>query len=283
MFGQIKSWSYERSFKFQCCYRSIVTCAIWSADTLLRIFLVPFNDGRFLWRLNATTSSIILYISYTSHLKMMGKRKLEKQLASPSSPGKKVVTPPRVGFSNLEAEAVESDDSQLLIDTYDSFRRGDCKNWDLVFNQAVCKNNCIAQAIIAIFFSTPSARASMKESLMGAQFGMLCLESLQNAALNSKWADVLLGEFHFNGIAGLAESASRAVLHYRNAAIEGVAFAQFRLGYCLYHGQGIEKNIDEAYAQFALAANQGLQIRVLLKLLVGKESACCVEMVSLRM
>ena len=44
---------------------------------------------------------------------------------------------------------------------------------------------------------------------------------------------------------------------YRTAAEQGNADAQFHLGWCLEHGQGIEKDESEAVRWYRKAAEQG--------------------------
>ena len=55
-----------------------------------------------------------------------------------------------------------------------------------------------------------------------------------------------------------AQSYESAIKHFRKAAEKGNAEAQFKLGYCLYQGQGMEQDYAEAVKWFRKSAEQGL-------------------------
>ena len=55
-----------------------------------------------------------------------------------------------------------------------------------------------------------------------------------------------------------AQSYESAIKHFRKAAEKGNAEAQFKLGYCLYQGLGMEQDYAEAVKWFRKAAEQGL-------------------------
>ena len=56
---------------------------------------------------------------------------------------------------------------------------------------------------------------------------------------------------------GLAEDKCKAIKWYKKSAEQGLAEAQDRMGYCYYKGNGVEKNIDEALKWYIKSAEQG--------------------------
>lgn len=186
------------------------------------------------------------------------KRKLQegnsaRKISIPLTPTGNYLTRSDAVVNNVQ----QNEDNQQLVTAFANILRGEDRDWELVSERAICKDNFLSQAIIAVCF-TISKAPSVKDSFVGKQYAKLCVQELQESAPTSKWASLLLGEFYFNGLGGLDECKSQAVTHYRYAAHRGLAFAQFRFGYCLYHGLGIDDNVDEAQKYFAQAAHQGL-------------------------
>ena len=90
----------------------------------------------------------------------------------------------------------------------------------------------------------------------------------QNLASSARWyrqaaeqgvamAQYNLGFYYMRGI-GLNKNDAQAVKWLRLAANQGVALAQNDLGTMIYRGQGALQNYAEAYGWYRLAAEQGL-------------------------
>jgi TPR repeat protein len=59
---------------------------------------------------------------------------------------------------------------------------------------------------------------------------------------------------------GVSKDPSEAVRYYRLAADQGLALAQFCLGFCYNNGEGVSKDPSEAVRFYRLAADQGLAL-----------------------
>ena len=66
-----------------------------------------------------------------------------------------------------------------------------------------------------------------------------------------------LGEDYYNGRNGKKKNYNKAVEYYRQAAQEGHATAQGRLGYCYIYGHGVNKDNNQAYNWFCKSEAQG--------------------------
>ncbi|MBP5544012.1 MAG: SEL1-like repeat protein [Kiritimatiellae bacterium] len=81
----------------------------------------------------------------------------------------------------------------------------------------------------------------------------------QSADNGSAGAQASLGYCYYHG-RGVEENAEEAVKWYRKAVEQGNASAQNNLGNCYYKGSGVEKNAEEAVKWYRKATNQGYAI-----------------------
>ena len=78
----------------------------------------------------------------------------------------------------------------------------------------------------------------------------------QAAGQGNAAAQNKLGNCYANGW-GVTQDYNQAVYWYRKAVEQGYAAAQCNLGNCYYNGQGVTKNIDQALEWYKKAAEQG--------------------------
>lgn len=78
-----------------------------------------------------------------------------------------------------------------------------------------------------------------------------------SAAQGDAQSQVYLGNFHYNGLGGLAVDHAEAAKYYRLAAEQGLAQAQANLAVLYERGEGVAMDMGEAKRLFRLAAEAG--------------------------
>lgn len=66
-------------------------------------------------------------------------------------------------------------------------------------------------------------------------------------------------EDYYYGRNGNTQDYEEAVKWYRKAAEQGHAYAQYSLGWCYEHGEGVEESMDDAFNWYNEAAIQGYE------------------------
>lgn len=79
---------------------------------------------------------------------------------------------------------------------------------------------------------------------------------LKAAAQGMTTGEFMVGRFHQKGLGGSKRNPGKAVEWYERAARKGHAAALNNLGWMRYQGEGVERNLVEAYKWYALAARQ---------------------------
>ena len=139
--------------------------------------------------------------------------------------------------------AREKYDKRVIVVLLDKINAKDVNaynaGWWFEISKMHCIDNADAEKIIsAIGFTAEKASASANESMSACDFSKL-------------------GDEYFFGQNGKAQDYEKAVKNYNNAANDGLAQAQYNLGYCYEHGYGVEKDYELAVKYYLLSANQG--------------------------
>jgi TPR repeat protein len=77
------------------------------------------------------------------------------------------------------------------------------------------------------------------------------------ASCGSSDAQAQLGEVYYQGSKGADKDIVAAMKWFRMAADQGNTYAQFRMAWASYYGEGMQKNLAEARRWYLKAAEQG--------------------------
>jgi hypothetical protein len=137
--------------------------------------------------------------------------------------------------------------SWLLLDG----KAGVPKNFIKAFEVALQGNrlNC-AHSKGALARCYVAGRGVTKDTDRGLQLAR------ESAAAGSCYGHFVLGAAHVNGEGGVLRDYVQAVAHWRLAATQGLAAAQFNLGTMYSNGQGLPQDQAEAIRLYQLAAAQ---------------------------
>jgi hypothetical protein len=154
-----------------------------------------------------------------------------------------------VAFSSSPASLQSAQDgaalSWLLIDG----KTGVLKNFKRAFQVALegCQLNCAHSqgALARCYFAGHGVEKNVDLGLHLAK---------ESAAAGSCYGHFVLGIAHSQG--GTQQDCVQAVAHWRMAASQGLASAQYSLGFMYMNGQGLLQDYAEAFKLFQLSASQ---------------------------
>ncbi len=142
----------------------------------------------------------------------------------------------------------------ILIET--EVKMGD-KRYINYYNKAIslCKDNTIKEKLKSKYQKYTVTNVSDNKTI--EQSKPLDTTNVINKEILDPKEQNQLGEDYYYGKNGKTQDYNKAVYWYEKSANQGYDFAQYSLGYCYQHGQGVSKDYTKAVYWYEKAANQG--------------------------